>query len=179
MGIHKTMAIPLLWIGAAAVATYAGVKYGDRLEQSRGAVKHFPGQSDVPVTPVSGSIVSCEVFGALEHTGIWVDDYIIELNGSGLVRSVSPTRFLKDRSGCHIYVACIDGYTPIGHADTAHRAITQLYTYRPYDVLHNNCHHFVWEMLDQSGHRVGRFSQLNQQLAHKYGQPVSWHPLAD
>ncbi|XOV77713.1 MAG: hypothetical protein ACFHVJ_12235 [Aestuariibacter sp.] len=172
------MAIPLLWIGAAAVATYAGVKYSDRLEHTKSTVKHFPGQTEIPVKPGNGAIVCCEVYGVLDHTGIWVDDYIIELSGSGLVRSISPQRFLQERSGRTVYVACGSEHTSFNSDATAERAAANIYTYRPYDILRNNCHHFVWEMLAQDGQRVGRFSQLNRQLANIHGETVSWHPIS-
>ena len=42
------------------------------------------------VAPINRSVVCCDIFGALTHTGLWVNGGIIELAGSSLVRSVSP-----------------------------------------------------------------------------------------
>jgi hypothetical protein len=49
------------------------------------------------VIPINGSVVCCGIFGALTHTGLWVNGGIIELSGSGLVRTVSPERFIHDQ----------------------------------------------------------------------------------
>ena len=49
------------------------------------------------VIPVNGSVVCCGICGALTHTGLWVNGGIIELSGSGLVRTVSPERFIHDQ----------------------------------------------------------------------------------
>lgn len=47
-----------------------------------------------------GAIVCCGVGGVLEHTGIWTEDnMIIEFDGNGLIKPISPTRFIKERSG--------------------------------------------------------------------------------
>ena len=38
------------------------------------------------VKPKMGSIVCCEIYQELEHTGVWIaDDVIIELSNNGLV----------------------------------------------------------------------------------------------
>lgn len=171
------MAIPLLWLGAAAVATYAGVKYSDRLGQHSGAVKNYPGETKIPVQPVDGAIVCCEVYGVLDHTGIWVDNHIVELSGTGLVRAISPERFLQERSGNTIYLACGSHLNPLITEGVAERAVADIYAYRPYDVLDNNCHHFVWEIHSQGGQRVGRFGDLNAELFAMHGEQISWHPI--
>lgn len=172
------MALPLIWLGAAAVATYASIKYGNKLELASGVVGHFPGESQTKVTPINGAVVCCEIYGVLDHTGIWLDDGIVELSGNGLVRAISPQRFLDERSGNTIYVACDSKSNVLVQPDAAERTVAQIYSYRNYDVMTNNCHHFVWEMHSGQQTKVGRFGQLNEALHYLHGDAISWHPIS-
>ena len=88
------------------------------------------------VSPRVGSFVACHVFGVVKHVGIWVGDAIVELQGSGLIRIVSPERFLKDRSGGTIYVACINKL-PIENRGLVEVAINQVYQFRNYTNYSN------------------------------------------
>ena len=175
------MAIPLIWLGAAAAATYVGIKHSHRISQAPGFVSSYPGDSQVPVTPKNGAILCCEVYNVLDHTGIWVDGGIVELNGNGLVRIISPERFLAERSGEHIYIACDEVDEPLITHNTHERAISNIYRYREYDLLKNNCHRFVWEMVtgkDASAiDNLTRFTDFNQHLSTLHDCPVSWHIL--
>lgn len=118
------------------------------------------------VTPTEGAIVCCELYGVLDHTGIWIDrDCIIELGNNGLVKAVSAERFLTERSGQHIYVACNSQHEPVVIENAASRAVSQLYTYREYDVINNNCHRFVHQCLTGSDVELTRFSTLSDATA--------------
>lgn len=171
------MALPIIWLGAAALATYTGVKYANRLNSEEYGFAAHPGELDCTVTPVSGSIVCCEVYDVLDHSGVWVGDRIIELNGNGLVRSVSPERFLHDRSGNTIYVACDDDLAPVVFDGADQRASESIFQYRQYDLLKNNCHTFVSEMVSSQSSAVTLFRDLNQQLAQQHGQNITWLPV--
>ena len=175
------MAIPLIWLGAAAAATYMGIKHSHKISQKRGFVDSFPGDSDVPVAPKNGAVVCCEVYNVLDHTGIWVDDRIIELNGNGLVRAISPERFLAERSGEHIFIACDEFAEPLVTHCTEERAISHIYEYRNYDLLKNNCHRFVWEMVTgkelSAGAGTTSFADFNQNLSLLHDSAISWHLL--
>lgn len=175
------MAIPLIWLGAAAAATYVGLKHGHKISQSRGIVDSFPGDSEVPVAPKNGAVVCCEVYSVLDHTGIWVDGSIVELNGNGLVRAISPERFLAERSGEHIFIACDEYDEPLITHNTHERAISHVYQYRDYDLLKNNCHRFVWEMVtgneSYAVDSMTRFTDLNQNLSRLHDSVISWHLL--
>lgn len=171
------MAIPLVWLGAATLATLAGIKYSNNLPKQRGYISILPGESSVQVRPVEGCIVCCEVFGVLDHTGIWVDGRIIELHGNGLIRSVSVERFLADRSGEHIYIACDDTQRPLVVPGTTERAVQHIYQYRKYDLLNNNCHRFVWESVADIDQPVNRFTDLNKHLCELHHCSVSWLQL--
>lgn len=168
------MALPILWLGAAAAATLAGIRYSNRISQQRGYVDILPGQSRQNAAVANGAVVCCEVYGVLDHTGIWFDDGVIELNGNGLIRGISAERFLADRSGDEIYIAC----DHLGHAllteESDTRAISHLYQYRNYDLLSNNCHRFVWQVVSGQDEPINRFSDLNQHLCLLHQTPVSW-----
>jgi hypothetical protein len=170
------MPIPLLWLGAGAIALLAGAKYSNdkSLEKS---VSNLPGNTDIKVEPINGAIVTCGVYGLFEHTGIWVDGNILELKGNGLIRGISPNRFLEERSGDNIYIACDDNNAPLIHDGTAERAISRLFTYSEYDVIKNNCHKFVWNCVSNEDILLTRFSELNQKMAEQFATTIHWHPI--
>lgn len=127
------------------------------------------------VAPVFGSIVCCEVYNCVDHTGIWIDrDTIIELSENGLVKAVSYERFLDDRSGDNMFVACDKKHNPIVIAGIGERAIANVYTYRDYDVIENNCHRFVHFCLTESDKKITRFKSLNEALSLQAGKTIFW-----
>ncbi|BDX06811.1 hypothetical protein [Planctobacterium marinum] len=168
------MALPLLWLGAAAAATLAGIKYSNKISQHRGYVDVLPGESSLSVKPLDGAVVCCEVYGVLDHTGIWFDDGVIELNGNGLIRSISAERFLADRSGEEIFIACDTFGHPLIAEHTHTRAVSHLYQYRDYDLLNNNCHRFVWQAVSGVDEPINRFGDLNQHLSLLHQSSLSW-----
>ena len=170
------MPAPLLWLGAGAIALLAGAKYSNdkRLDEF---VSDLPGNSHKHVAPQNGAIVTCGVFGIFEHTGIWVDGNILELKGNGLIRGVSPKRFIQERSGDNIYIACDQNSTPLVQANTAERAISKLFSYSEYDLIKNNCHKFVWHCITGEDVPLTKFSVLNQNLASLFATTIYWHPV--
>jgi hypothetical protein len=170
------MPVPLLWFGAGAIALLAGAKYSNDKVLDK-SVSGLPGKSDVKVAPINGAIVTCGVYGLFEHTGIWVDGDILELKGNGLIRGISPNRFLQERSGDNIYIACDDNVVPLIQVDTADRAISQLFSYSEYDVIKNNCHKFVWRCISGEDIPLTRFSELNQKMAELFSTTIYWHPI--
>ena len=170
------MPAPILWLGAGAIALLAGAKYSNdkRLEES---VSSLPGNSVVKVAPIDGAIVTCGVYGLFEHTGVWVDGNILELKGNGLVRGISPNRFLQERSGDYIYIACDNNYIPLIQQDASDRAVSRLFTYSEYDVINNNCHKFVWHCISGEDISLTRFTALNQKMAEHFDTPIHWHPV--
>ena len=170
------MPVPLLWLGPGAIALLAGAKYSnDKILE--GSVSRLPGNTDVEVEPINGAIVTCGVYGLFEHTGIWVDGNILELKGNGLIRGVSPKRFLQERSGDYIYIACDDNNIPLIQPDSADRAISRLFSYSEYDVIKNNCHKFVWHCISEEDVPLTRFSELNQKMAERFATTIHWHPV--
>ncbi|MGJ8681478.1 hypothetical protein [Paraglaciecola sp.] len=169
------MPAPLFWFGASALALLAGAKYSND-KKLEGVVGTLPGECDIAVKPIDGAIVCCGVYEVFDHSGIWVDGDIVELKGNGLIRGISAERFLKDRSGEQIFIACDANYQPIGDAFFAKRAVSRLFEYSEYDVLNNNCHNFVWQCIADKNESVTRFSELNTHLANKYNQIIHWQP---
>lgn len=131
------------------------------------------------IKAVDGAVVCCDIFGILVHTGIWVDGSIIELKGNGLVRAVSPARFLANRSGDEILIACGSDETAQHNQDAACRASDSLFSYRHYDLTDNNCYRFCWYCLTGQERPIGRFSLFERYLQQHLDQPLSWRPWAD
>tara|TARA_R110002167_G_scaffold158659_1_gene353914 strand:+ start:75 stop:593 length:519 start_codon:yes stop_codon:yes gene_type:complete len=169
------MPAPLLWLGASAIAILAGTKYSND-KQLKESVSSLPGSLDTKILPVNGAIVTCGVYGLFEHTGIWVDGNILELKGNGLIRGISPNRFLKERSGDYIYIACDSNNVPLIQSDATERAISRLFSYSEYDLIKNNCHKFVWHCISGEDIPLTRFSALNQKIAERFATTIHWHP---
>lgn len=171
------MPAPLIWLGAGLAALYAGAKYAEQERLGKLSVAHFPGEGDDYVKPKNGSIVCCGIYGVFDHTGIWVEGNIIELKGNGLIRGVSPERFMHDRSGEEIHIACDEYGKVLSDEGAAHRATSQLYQYADYDVIENNCHRFVWNCYSGNRERLTRFVDLNESLSRFFNSRISWQRL--
>lgn len=172
------MPAPLIWLGAGLAALYAGSKYEEHKRISRTSVTHYPGEGTDEVFPENGSIVCCGIFGVFDHTGIWVDGNIIELKGNGLIRGVSPDRFIDNRSGEDIYVACNERGDALFEHAAVDRATSKLYQFSDYDVIENNCHRFVWHCISGVNEPLTRFVDLNHQLSRHFSSRISWQPIA-
>ena len=167
------MALPLLWLGAGALAMLATKEYISET-RTNSRIRLMPGEGNASVAPQNGAVVSCGIYGVFDHTGIWVDGNIIELKGNGLIRGVSSQRFLQNRSGEFIYVACDHNNNPLVAEQAAQRAIEQLFQYSHYDVFKNNCHKFVWQCLSGQQQSLTRFSDLNQKMATLFNCDIHW-----
>lgn len=96
------------------------------------------------VIPVKGSVVYCDLaFGYAEHSGIYVgNNEIVHLNGRGNVEAVSPKEFMRGTTAVNIYVSC-EGRYAVGNESIAAFAKQQLFEYRSYNFLLDNCHMFT------------------------------------
>lgn len=169
------MPAPLIWLGAAALGLYSANQANTAYLKRKRIVDAMPGESQHVIAPVNGSIVTCGIYGVLDHTGIWVDGNIYELAGSGLVRCISPTRFIGDRSGSQIYVACDADNQPLFDTDAVKRAQMLLYTSVDYHLLRQNCHKFVAELLASRDVDVTSFSDLNSFLYDFFARSIRWN----
>lgn len=173
------MPAPLIWLGAAALGIYATNEANTALLKRKGVVSVLPGEKktryqSVTVAPANGSVVCCGVYGLFDHTGVWVDGNIYELNGNGLVRCVSPERFLANRSGELIYVACDTDLSPLAESSAVPRVRDNLYQVLKYHLLRQNCHRFVAEMLSGERQNITSFSDLNEFLHGFFRRSISW-----
>lgn len=171
------MPAPLIWLSVGLAALYAGDKVTKAHREGRSKVNHYPGEDGFAVSPNDGAIVCCGIYGVFDHTGIWVDDSIIELRGNGLIRGISPERFLHNRSGEQIYVLCDDKMQPLIGERIVQRAIDSLYQYSDYDVITNNCHRFVWRCLTGESHSITSFRDLNLELSELFNTQLNWQPI--
>ncbi|MCV2884126.1 hypothetical protein OE749_05425 [Aestuariibacter sp. AA17] len=169
------MPAPLVWLGLGLASLYASDSLTKAYQRTKGRVVYYPGESELPVKPVNGAVVTCGIFGVFDHTGIWCDDHIVELKGNGLIRGVSPERFLHGRSGEKIYVACDQADQPLIAPEAFQRASEQLFQYSRYHVLDNNCHRFVWQCLSGQRERLTRFTELNTRMCQHFSTPIHWH----
>ncbi|MFQ3249714.1 MAG: hypothetical protein ACI9O6_001522 [Glaciecola sp.] len=173
--LEKYMPAPLIWLGAACIGLYASNRANNAYLKSTNTVAKLPGESARKVVPRNGAIVTCGIYGVLDHTGIWVDGNIYELSGAGLIRTVSPERFLQNRSGDNIYVACDEHFKPLAAKEVAQRCQENLFGLRDYHVLNNNCHQFVLEMLTGERAAITSFTELNEAISALFLSAIHWH----
>jgi uncharacterized protein YycO len=191
------MPLPLLWLGAAVVSAFAVKELADdRKKQQRKRRYHYHAQTlsalkryespiatyptdlfdtEQRVKPQVGAIVCCGIGGLLDHTGIWVDDNtIVELDGEGLIKPISVQRFTKERSGNNIFIACDSQANPITSELAASRALKQVFQYRDYHMIENNCHQFIWQCFKPDDKTLTTFKELNNRLAHTFDRKIYW-----
>lgn len=171
------MPLPLVWLGAGAAALYAGTKLTREFQKSQGYIDHFPGECKRSVMPVDGAVVCCGIYEVFQHTGIWVDNSIIELRGNGLIRGISPERFLEERSGNTIFVACDKSLRPLVNPNTAQAATSRIFEYSEYDLISNNCHRFTMHCVTGGDRQITRFAELNAALLDAFGTKIYWQPI--
>lgn len=99
------------------------------------------------VHPLPGSVVYCDLWLAVEHSGIYVGDgqiSNIEVEGlaEGAVRVCGPESFTsKSTLGRKIYVSC-DSDGAVGHIAVATGAASHVGERSFYGLVIKNCHHF-------------------------------------
>lgn len=122
-----------------------------------------------------GAVVCCEIFQFFEHSGIYIGDgQIVELAGSGLVRSLSFSRFLAGRSGAELIFATDPVGNIIGSEIAANRAIDQIYSYQDYDLLRNNCHRFTYSCISGNSLPLTSFFDFKEALSNYWRFIPNW-----
>ncbi|MCL1079777.1 hypothetical protein D5R81_17610 [Parashewanella spongiae] len=184
------MPLPVVWIGGAI---FSALLLAEKNNQRKNVELHrlrplskTEKKPSLKLTPSllnkgarkaklkNGSIVCCHVYGVILHTGIWIDGAIVELHGSGLVRVVSPERFLKDRSGEKIYVATQANGKVLFDLIAANRGKELVYQYRDYDLLKNNCYRFTYSCLSDSEEYINSFTEFNEYLIKHFQCDIYW-----
>ncbi len=191
------MALPLIIAGVAALSALAVKGLNDDrksqqkhrqklsraqrlsdLSEHESAIAIYPSDflvSEQSVMPKIGAIVCCGIGGVLDHTGIWLgDDLIVELAGNGLIKAISSERFIKERSGKQIFIACDSQGAPLVNEAAAKLASEQIYQYRDYHMIDNNCHHFIWQCFKPDDHSLTTFKSLNERLAKYFDRVIYW-----
>ncbi|MFP4698553.1 MAG: lecithin retinol acyltransferase family protein [Eubacteriales bacterium] len=139
------------------------------------------------VTPKNGSILICSLGGRRPHnewhSGIYVGyNQIIELQGNGNIRKVSPEQFKNDgllRNGNEIYIACNKNGSVLSDVKIAQRAKQKLGSQRNYNVLLDNCHQFSSGCITGDFENANNFKKflewtISEEL--NRGNGVSWCP---
>lgn len=125
-----------------------------------------------------GAVAVCEIFHLFEHTGIYIGEgEIVELQGTGLVRSVSINRFFDNRSGNHLLVACNSAGEVIASPECAERAVCQIFTYQRYDLFTNNCHRFTQACVSGRSLPITSFFDLKTELSRFWRTDVCWQQV--
>lgn len=191
------MPLPLLWLGAATLSAltvksladdrksqqqkrkrYTSVQTLKHLGRHESPIATYPSEmfsTEQKIMPKVGAIVCCGIGGVLEHTGIWVEEnMIVELDGNGLIKPISASRFTKERSGKNIFIACDSNAEPLHCEIAALRAMQQIYTSLPYHVIDNNCHQFIWQCFKPHDKPLSTFKALNLRLAHYFDRKIYW-----
>lgn len=169
------MPAPLIWLGVAALSALTANASNTAYLKRKMIVNAMPGESKHQSIPLNGSIVMCGIYGVFDHTGLWVDGNIYELAGNGLVRCVSPERFLGKRSGNVIYVACDLHNIPLFDENASARAQQLLFSTLDYHLLNQNCHKFVGEVIANQDVSITSFSDLNTFLNEFFNTPIRWN----
>lgn len=121
------------------------------------------------VAPLPGSVVYCDLWWLVEHSGIHVGDgQISNIVVDGLAESTvslsGPASFTtKSQLGRKIYVSC-DGDGAVGHGAVARRAASHLGERAFYGLVIKNCHQFSTRCVGVAG-RAESASLLDRALA--------------
>jgi len=115
------------------------------------------------VTPVPGSVLYCDLWVAVEHSGIYlgegeISNIVVDGLAESTVSRSSPQSFTsKSTLGRKIYVSC-DSYGPVGHPSVARGADNHIGERAFYGLVIKNCHQFStkcvnyadWDYADRS-----------------------------
>lgn len=121
------------------------------------AIKYFIDSTfREPVTPVPGSALYCDLWVAVEHSGIYVGDgQISNIVVDGLAESTvsysSASNFTsKSKLGRKIYVSC-NRYGAVGDLSVANGAENHIGERAFYGLVFKNCHQFSTKCIGYAG----------------------------
>lgn len=124
------------------------------------------------VTPVPGSVVYCDLWAMVEHSGIYIGEgqisnIVVDDLAESVVKRSDPASFSsKSVLGRNIYVSC-DSRGAVGHPVVGHGAVAHLGERAFYGLVINNCHQFSTRCVNYAGQHRGEssiFDQLTQSL---------------
>lgn len=190
-GAAAVTALPVL--GAAGAITAAGVAVGaitgatvvaaarpgpsSNRRKSRSTDPYVRKIAERPKTLVPGCIVVCNLaVGWADHSGIYIGrNRIIELNGDGHFRKVSPQEFVSDgtlRTGKTIYMAYRNG-KPLTVRGVTARARQFLGKKTNYCTIYNNCHKHTAHWATGRQPELTTFVEFEELLIEHFGD-IHW-----
>jgi len=122
------------------------------------------------VIPVPGSVLYCDLWIAIEHSGIYVGDgkisnIVVDGFAESTVCRSSPQSFTsKSTLGRKIYVSC-DGHGAVGHPVVARKADRHVGDQAVYGLVIKNCHQFSTKCVNYSDREDADGSLLNSFLS--------------
>lgn len=121
------------------------------------------------VTPVSGSVLYCDLFLAVEHSGIYIADgkiSNIEVNrfAEGVVNLASASGFTsKSILGRKIYVSS-DSNGAVGKDQVGSLAFSRIGERSFYGLVISNCHQFSTECVNSAAKSATKTSELSLEV---------------
>jgi len=131
------------------------------------------------VVPVPGSVLYCDLWVAVEHSGIYIgEEQISNIVVDGLAESTvshsSPQSFTsKSTLGRKIYVSC-DRHGPVGHPVVARGADAHVGERAFYGLVIKNCHQFSTKCVNYAQRNDADSSLFDSLLSVIPGE--TWEP---
>ncbi len=131
------------------------------------------------VTPLPGSVVYCDLFVAVEHSGIYVgngeiSNIVVDGVAESTVCRSNPRSFTsKSVLGRKIYVSC-DSHGAVGQAIVARGAEVHVEERAFYGLVFKNCHQFSNKCVDYAGQDIADASLFASLKAIIPGE--TWEP---
>jgi hypothetical protein len=131
------------------------------------------------VTPVQGSVLYCDLWVAVEHSGIYVGDgdisnIVVDGLAESEVKLSSPRSFTtKSTLGRKIYVSC-DQYGAVGDSAVAHGANSHVGERAFYGLLIKNCHQFSTKCVNYAEQNANDDSWFSRLFLSSVGE--TWEP---
>lgn len=107
------------------------------------------------VTPIKGSVLYCNLLGAVEHSGIYIgnneiSNIIVDKFAEGTVKRVTPQNFTDKSFGDkQIYVSC-NKSGAVGNIDVSNGAKNHIGEKSFYGLVFSNCHAFSKKCVEYS-----------------------------
>lgn len=131
------------------------------------------------VQPVPGSVLYCDLWMAVEHSGIYVGDgeisnIVVDGVAESTVCRSSPQSFTsKSILGGKIYVSC-NAQGAVGHAAVARKANAGVGERAFYGLVFKNCHQFSHRCVDARGDHQAEHSLWDKIWSKLPGE--TWEP---
>lgn len=161
--------IPLMAMGAATIGKFATAAIGGLFGFN--AIKNFINAHHRKcVTPIEGSVLYCDLYGVVKHSGIYVGErdisnIVVESFCQSKVKLSTPEDFVsksffKDK----LYVSCGSSSEPVGDFAVSSMAKERVGERAFYGLVFNNCHEFSTECVNAAGTNPDLFARIGNTL---------------